>query len=123
MWWIKLGLALILSNIFFFVLFKSDPTPAKEAPLDVGWVELQIRAELLTPFERGKKILLIHRASRSRSEAIMEAPIDAEGRMTIRIHETEASHLFKHEAWEVFPYMKTLSFAPIHRGESYEIRY
>ena len=57
-WWLKLGIALILSNIFFFLLFSGNEvqSPEQEPSLPAGWVEIQLKAELMTPFHEGKKI-------------------------------------------------------------------
>lgn len=122
-WWVKLAVCLILSNIFFFVLFKPSPADEIEESVQAGWVELQIRADLLTPYKHDKKILLINRISRSRAEGVLKSSVDSEGRMTVLVREIDASILLKYEHWEVLPYMKTLSFAPVPKGDIYEIRY
>jgi hypothetical protein len=123
-WWMKLGVCLILSNIFFFLLFSGEKENAAAEEIRPGWVELQIKADLLTPYQSGKRILLVNRASRSKAEGFLKGNLsELDGRMTILIHESDASMLFKYSNWEILPFMKTLSFAPVMKGESYEIRY
>lgn len=123
-WWIKLGLCLILSNIFFFILFsKNEKTPTLNTIPD-GWVEIQVRAELLTPFHSGKRVLLLHRIAAQKVEAMLESsPQDPEGRFTVLVPENQAEVLLKYESWEIVPYLKKLSLNQATRGESHEIRY
>lgn len=118
----KLAIALILSNLFFFMLF-SGPDEEQAETNTLGTVELQLKANLLTPFETGKKILLIHRSSRSKAEGKMKVPQDSEGRMTVEVLEADAELLLMHEEWEITPYLKSLKFKVAAKGESYEIRY
>lgn len=123
-WWMKLGVALIISNIFFFLLFSGNETPKPIERVPVGYVEIQVRAELLTPFHSGKKVLLLHRLGRKKVEAMLEtSPEVPEGRFTVLVKETEANALLQHESWEIIPYLKTVSFAPVYTGVSHEIRY
>ena len=124
LWWMKLGLALILSNIFFFVLFSGDDKKMAESSIPDGWVELQVKGDLLTSFLKGKRVLLVSRLARKQVEAILHAPAaEIEGRITVLVRETEAPILFKHEQWETLPFIKTLSFNPVIQGEGHEIRY
>lgn len=124
-WWIKLGVAIVLSNIFFFVLFSGSETETvKSSGIPEGWVEIQVRAELLTPFHSGKKVLLLQRNARKQVEAMLEAsPQEPEGRFTVLVKETEAQALLTYDSWEIVPFLKTLSFAPVSRGAGHEIRY
>lgn len=124
-WWAKLAIAIVLSNVFFFTLFSGNET--KEAPehsVPEGWVEIHIRAELLTPFQTGKKVLLLHRSARERVEAMLEtSPLEPEGRFTVLVKESEAEALLMHETWEIVPFLKTLTFTKPTRGVDHEIRY
>lgn len=124
-WWAKLTVAIVLSNIFFFLLFSGSETEATPTPaVPEGWVEIQVRAELLTPFQSGKKVLLLHRNARKQMEAVLEtSPIEPEGRYTVLVKESEAATLLQFETWEIVPFLKTISFAPVSRGENHEIRY
>ena len=124
-WWAKLTVAIVLSNIFFFVLFSGSETTETPTPsIPEGWVEIHVRAELLTPFHTGKKVLLLHRIGRKRVEAMLEtSPLEPEGRFTVLVKESEAEALLKHESWEIVPFLKTLTFAPASRGVDHEIRY
>ena len=120
----KLAIALILSNIFFFMLFSGGNEEKVLSPgLLPGQVELQLRASFLTPYESGKKILLIHRHSRSKAEGKMKSPQDAEGKVTVEVQEKDAELLLRHAEWEIAPFIKSLNFKVASKGESYEIRY
>lgn len=123
-WWAKLAIAIVISNIFFFLLFSGSETEIEKSSIPEGWVEIQVRAELLTPFHSGKKVLLLHRLGRKRVEAMLEtSPQEPEGRFTVLVKESEAESLLQHESWEIVPFLKTLSFARIKTGVSHEIRY
>lgn len=125
LWWAKLAIALVFSNIFFFLLFSGNETSAiTESKVPEGWVEIHVRAELLTPFQSGKKVLLLQRNARKRVEAMLESsPVEPEGHFTVLVKESEADALLKYESWEIVPFLKTLTFSPLARGESHEIRY
>jgi hypothetical protein len=125
LWWMKLAVSLVLSNIFFFVLFSSNEKPSvPTSSIPEGWVELQVKAELLTTFQSRKKVLLLHREARKRVEAVLEtSPQEPEGRFTVLVKETEVEALLKYESWEIVPFLKTLTFAPLHTGVHHEIRY
>ncbi len=65
-WWLKLGVALVLSNVFFFLLFGGDNTSSAETThMPEGLVEVQLEARLHTPFQKGKKVLLVSRSGRN----------------------------------------------------------
>lgn len=123
-WWVKLAVALILSNIFFFTLFGSDSEVKQEGAIPEGWVEVQLNAELLTPFHSGKKVLIIHRLGRKKLEGVLQATGTQElGKITLLVKESEAHALFQYETWEVLPYLKQMNFAATKKEESHEIRY
>lgn len=125
-WWMKLGIALILSNVFFFLLFSGDSEvkQVEVSGIPDGWVEVQLNAELMTPFHSGKKVLIVHRIGRKKLEAVLQEPGTSEiGKITILVKETEAHALFQHETWEVLPYLKNLTFTSVRKEESHEIRY
>ena len=124
-WWVKLGIALILSNIFFFILFSGEETVAvEEKSVPEGWVEVQLQAELLTPFHSGKKVLLVNRSGRKKLPGVLQESISEEtGRITVLVRENEAHELFVHQTWEVLPYLKHLTFVAVKKGISHEIRY
>jgi hypothetical protein len=125
-WWIKLGIALIVSNIFFFILFKGNSEFQTDGHVIIptGWVEVQLNAELMTPFHSGKKVLIIHRTGRKKLEGVLQNPSSSEpGKITILVREAEAHTLFLHESWEVLPYLRNLNFVSARKKESHEIRY
>lgn len=121
---IKLGLALVLSNVFFFLLFGSGSKVKQETGTPIGWVEVQLSAELFTPFHSGKKVLIVNRNGRKKLEGVLQTPAtEIPGRMTVLVKEAEAHALFQHETWEVLPYLKNLNFASVKKEASHEIRY
>lgn len=123
-WSAKLALSLILSNIFFFFLFSGSETKKTDAPIPEGWVEIHVRAELLTPFHSGKKVLLLQRNAGKQVEAMLEGtPPGPDDRFTVLVKETQAEVLLKYDAWEIVPFLKTLSFNSPPKGEIHEIRY
>lgn len=122
--WAKLGIALILSNIFFFLLFNSDSEVKQESAIPEGWVEIQLQADLLTPFHSGKKVLIVHRIGRKKLEGVLQtSSTDEPGRITVLVKENEAHSLFQHESWEVLPFLKELNFVTANKRETHEIRY
>lgn len=123
-WWAKLGVAIMISNIFFFLLFSGSETPAAATVLPQGWVELQVRAELLTTFQKGKKVLLINRVHGKKVEGMLqEVSQDAELRHTVLVNENEAQILLRYQEWEILPYIKTLELTTRVTGDQHEIRY
>lgn len=125
-WWAKLGVAIVLSNIFFFVLFGGDSEVKQVVTSGVpdGWVEVQLHAELMTPFHSGKKVLIIHRIGRKKLEAVLQTDSKEQlGKITVLVKEEEAHALFQHEAWEVLPYLKHMTFVVNKKEDSHEIRY
>lgn len=121
-WWMKLGIALILSNIFFFVLFSGDSEVKQEtSSIPQGWVEMQLQAELLTPFHSGKKVLVVHRLGRKKLEGVLQN--SNENKITVLVKEEEAHALLQFESWEILPYLKNLNFASVKKEVSHEIRY
>lgn len=124
-WWLKLGIALILSNIFFFLLFSGNEvqSPEQEPSLPAGWVEIQLKAELMTPFHEGKKILIINRPGRLKLEGELKGQEETEGRITILVKESEAQNLFLHEEWEILPFISNMKFGQLAQGPHHEIKY
>lgn len=122
-WWMKLGVCLILSNIFFFLLFDDD-SELKPGPKFPGWVEVQLEAQLLTPFQSGKKVLLIQRTARKKLEGVLQANGKEEpGKITVLVKEEDAEALFHYATWEVLPFLRHLTFASIRKEAGHEIRY
>ncbi len=123
-WWIKLALSLVLSNLLFFTLFSKEQKVSSINPIPKDWVAIQVRAELLTPFQSRKKILLLHRIAAKKVEGMLEnSPEASEGRFTVLVPEHQAEILLRYESWEIVPFLKTLSFYKGVKGENHEIRY
>lgn len=122
-WWVKLSVALVLSNVFFFMIFSSPgPSTPQETSRD-GWVEVQLKAELKTPFQKGKKVVLMNRTARLHLQGVLEGEIDAGEKITVWVNEAEAGQLFQYEEWEVLPHLPNFRFPAIMRGDHHEIRY
>ena len=119
-WWMKLAVSLVLSNVFFFLLFGAD-APAVEKKLEPGLIEVQLSAQLLTPFQEGKRVLLIQRTSRVRLDGILRE--QTENGVIVSVNEETALQLITFDQWEVLPYLKDFRFKSIAQGAAYEIRY
>lgn len=124
-WWIKLGISIILSNVFVLILFSEDSAVRTiQEVATPGWVEVQLNAELMTPFHSGKKVLIIHRVGRKKLEGVLKTPgLDNLGKITVLVKEQEAHALFQYESWEVLPYLKHLTFTTTRKEDSHEIHY
>ena len=125
LWWMKLAIAIVISNIFFFLLFSGSPeaSPNESLPPE-GWVEAQVNAELMTPFHYGKKVILINRIRRIKLEGVLQTPpSDQLGKITVLVKENEAQALFQFSDWEVLPYLKNMSFTAHRKEINHEILY
>ena len=124
-WWLKLGFAIILSNVFFFLLFGGDNTSSAETHLlPEGWVEVQLEARLHTPFQMGKKVLLVSRSERKKISAVLnQSGNEFDPRITVLVPEKEAALLFQFGSWEILPVINNLHFKTIVQRENHEIRY
>ena len=124
-WWLKLGIALVLSNVFFFLLFGGDNTSAAETNfIPVGLVEVQLEARLHTPFQIGKKVLLVSRSGRKKIHGVLhQNGNELDQRVTILVKEDEASLLFQNDNWEILPLIQNLHFRTFSQRETHEIRY
>lgn len=124
-WWLKLGFAIVLSNVFFFLLFGGDNTSSAETAIaPPGWVEVQLEARLHTPFHYGKKVLLVSRTARKKIPAVLSSGgNELDQRTTVLVSEEEAAHLFQHDNWEILPLIQNLHFRNNVQRENHEIRY
>lgn len=124
-WWLKLGAAIILSNVFFFLLFGGDNTSSADTHvMPVGWVEVQLEARMHTPFQNGKKVLLVSRPGRKKITGMLnQSGNELDPRITVLVKEDEAALLFQFDHWEVLPLIQNLHFKTITQRENHEIRY
>lgn len=124
-WWMKLGAALILSNVFFFLLFGGDNTSVAQTNfLPEGWVEVQLEARLHTPFQIGKKVLLVSRSGRKKIHGVLnQNGNELDQRVTVLVKEDEAALLFQNDNWEILPLIQNLYFKTFTQRENHEIRY
>ncbi len=120
--WIKLAFALVLSNVFFFLIFsEGEKKIAPSTP--TGWVEVKLEAQLMTPFQNGKKVLLLNRSGRKKLEAVLQAESAQDLKLTVLVKESDAHELFEHSNWEIMPFIQKINFASNQRGEHFEITY
>jgi hypothetical protein len=124
-WWLKLGAAIVLSNVFFFLLFGGDNKSAAETfSLPKGWVEVQLEARLHTPFQNGKKVLLMTRSGRKKISGMLnQSGNELDQRITVLVKEEEAALLFQHDNWEILPLIQNIQFKSTSQREDHEIRY
>jgi hypothetical protein len=83
-------------------------------------VELQLEAQLLTSFEAGKKVLLIHRQRRQQLPATLLRL--HEGRLSVLLEEEAAVGVLEFEHWEVLPFIRNYALKAS-TGGGHEIRY
>lgn len=117
---LRLGVAIVLSNAFVYLLV-SGPTPQPLPVKASGLVEVKLEAELRTPYEPQKRVLLLHRSSGTQIEAQLESA--NETHYVVSVKEEQAQTLFKKTPWEILPFMKNLSMPVARKGESLEIQY
>lgn len=126
-WWLKLFIGIILSNIFCFLLFSDDYSNSKQiniSKIPGGWVEVQLEAQLSTPFQIGKKVLIVQRQARKKLEGVLQdSSTGNEGMITILVKEEEADALFQYQTWEILPYLKNLKFVSMTKERDHEIFY
>jgi hypothetical protein len=124
-WWLKLSVAIVVSNVFFFLLFGGDNTSSAEVfSLPPGFVEVQLEARMHTPFQNGKKVLLITRSGRKKLSGMLNQKGDElDQRISVLVKEEEAALLFQHDNWEILPPIQNLHFRSQIQKENHEIRY
>jgi len=120
---IKIAAALVLSNIFFFILF-SPSDEIEEKSLSDNEVEIHLQVTFHTSFQKGKKVLLIHRKTQRMVEAKLQDWVNEETQtLSVSVQDTQAQRVIDLTGWEVVPYIKQYTFAQTSKGDQYEIRY
>ncbi len=119
---IKIGLALILSNVFFFLLVGGDSSETEDAPVIPGTVAIHLEARVLTPLFAGKKIHIVSHSLGEKIEGNFRS-LQEDGRITVEVREEEASLLLRKSDWEILPPLKNLAFQVRRTGVRHEIRY
>lgn len=105
---LKLVIALILSNIFFFMLFSSDETSKVEKTYQ--GVEVIIEGKLLTSFEENKEVLLTHPNSGLKIKARLLTHPDMQDHYLILAEESDALKILARPLqWNILPYLKNYS--------------
>jgi hypothetical protein len=113
----------LLSNVIFYILFfPSEKVPEKTIPED--FVEIKLEAKLQTPFQKGKKVLFIHRKTQKIIEVRLQDWISEEEKIVaVTVDEDHAQKLIDLSGWEVLPHLKQFKFAHRAMGDQYEIHY
>jgi hypothetical protein len=123
-WWLKLGVTIVVTNILFFLLFSSPDSKVNEPRTPQGWVEFQVKAELLTPFQKGKKIIILNRKSQIFLTGMLEENSkEPDGRITVQVKDEDASKLIRYDMWEIIPDLKNFTLPKKIKGAVHEIRY
>lgn len=113
---IKLIVAIILSNIFFFMLFSSGEENNKNFQKSEG-VEVIIEAELMTSFTEGKEVLLTQKGSGLAIKAkLLNLPetqsLDDKKHYLVLTSETDAHKILGHPLnWNILPYLKDFTLS------------
>jgi hypothetical protein len=121
---IRTLIAILISNIFFYLLFMSSNETEAQEVQQAGWVQIQLTAKARTPFQTGKKVLLIDRRSGLSVEAVLEqSPSETDERITVSVKEGDAHSVLKSDNWEIVPYLKNLNLTQVGKRVEHEIRY
>jgi hypothetical protein len=120
---IKISFAILLSNIFFFLIFSNNDAPKETVSIMPGWIEVQFKAEAMTPFQKGKKITLLNGNRSLKLEGVLQANQNEEGKYTAWIKEEDAPKLFQYSNWEILPFLKDWKLIKKTREVSHEIHY
>lgn len=112
-------LLILLSNIFFYLLFAPS-SPDSEESLPQDYVEIKLEARLLTPFQKGKKVLLQRPGNLQLYEALLMS-VDEDGIITVATNQNVGSFLLKEGPWRILPIVKMNVTQT--KGENREIRY
>jgi hypothetical protein len=111
-WWIKLGISIILSNIFFFLIFSPEQKDQDRPISPQNWVDIQLDAEILTPLINGKKILLLNKKERKKIEGFLKTnEIDNTGKITVSVREEQAHEIITFQSWQILPFLRHHKFA------------
>jgi hypothetical protein len=120
----KIIVALIISNLFFFLLFSPGSSSPQEPVKELsGWVEVQLEGHLFTPFGTGKKVILVNRKRGQQVEGLLQGEKDLGGLYNILIKEKDALMVLHQESWEILPYLQNFKLATRAKGDDREIHY
>lgn len=119
---IKFAVALLFSNLFFFLLFGENAPESEEPPMVAGAVALHLEARVRTPLRPGMRVLIVNHARREKVEASYRSG-NEDGRVTVEVPEEEAPLLLRGSDWEILPLIRNLAFQNRPSGVSHEIRY
>ena len=112
-------LIVLLSNLFFYLLFfPTDQKPQKAFPDD--YVEIKLEAKLQTPFQKGKKVLLQRLGQANMHEALLISEHE-DGLITVATNEKSGEALLREGPWRILPLIK-MNITQT-KGENREIRY
>jgi len=120
---IKLIAIIFLSNLFFFYACKDEPQKISTHSTPHGWVEIQIHAEMLTPFKSGKKVILSDVEKNIYINALMQGQDKENQILHLMINETDLAKIASSQNWKLLPYSKIFRFKPTTRENNYEIYY
>ncbi len=120
----KLAMAMVLSNVFFFYLFSDTSSSELVPEITAGHVEIEIKGELHTSFQAGKKVMLLNKNRTQKIDAIlMRTNPEPEPRHLLQVKEEETYKLINQDNWEILPYVKSLKLVKNSEKEGHEIRY
>lgn len=119
---LKIALALVLSNIFFFLLIGGSDEESENPATPMGSVAIHLEARILTPLFPGKRIHIVSHSLGEKIEGTFRSHQE-DGRITVEVQEDVASVLFKKSDWEILPPLKNLAFQQKKNGAIHEIRY
>jgi len=120
---VKLITIIFLSNLLFFYACKDEPQSISQPLIPKDWVEIQLHAELLAPFETGKKVILSDLEKNIYINGLLQGQ-DAENQLLrLMIHEKNLPKIALSRNWKLLPYSKLLRTKPRTKENHYEIYY
>jgi len=102
---LKLIVAIILSNVFFFMLFSG--TDEKTTTVKASGIEIIIEGKLMTSFEENKEVLLTHPASGMKIKGRLLTHQNSDTHYLVLVSEEEAQSILNRASdWNILPYLK-----------------
>lgn len=104
---IKLMMAFLLSNIFFFMLFSEDKE--KKSPTERVGIEIIIEGKLMTSFEKNKEVILSHQHAGIIKARLLEIQPMQDSYLVLTTEAEAIKILARPVNWSILPYLKNYS--------------
>jgi|GEM_PF-3855360 len=119
---VKMIAAMIISNLLVYFLCRPSEQQAliqrKTSPEEI---EIRIKAELKTPYEQDKKILLLSSEKRTKIIAKLVEQV-SETEFIITVHRREGMNMTRSDDWFIYPFFEFKN-PTLKTEQNYEIYY